>query len=83
MTKMKSYRMELETIRMIKFLCEKIGYSETELIKKAIFEMLWRQTHYNANTGEWIEWNREEFWGHTGQQRIKAANHLDKLSDQY
>lgn len=80
MTKMKSFRMQPTTIKMIKFLCEKTEYSEAELIKEAIFELLQKQIHYNNKTKKWNKWNKNEL---EKQTNTKAANHLDKSSDQY
>lgn len=78
MTRMKSYRMTPETIRMLNFLQVKTGWSETEVIRQALMKVIWSEKIHDPETLTFIKWDRKEFWSHTGEETLKAEYHLDK-----
>lgn len=60
MTKMKSYRMNVGTLKAIDFLAEKLGKSKTEIIEEAIWAMISKGYNYTEKM-ERIEWTKDEF----------------------
>lgn len=60
MTKMKSFRIQERTTRLIEFLQMKTGYSQAELIDKALWELMWAETTIDKK-GRITHWSKDEY----------------------
>lgn len=60
MTKMKSFRLDLRTIRLLDFLTKKTNHTQTEILDIALWNLMWAEMTIGPD-GETITWSKDEY----------------------